>query len=695
MPLKPAVKSGIIVERVSVKEHSKKNTELAELRQRRIVELEKKTSMQKRIGALNARLAAIVESCDDAIIGKDLDGTITSWNRGAEKIYGYTAAEAVGRSIELIVPPEDKDEVPRILERIRRGEKVGHFETVRLRKDGSPINMSVTISPIEDGAGNIVGASTIARDISGRKEREEIIWRQSQTLNQILDAVITTDLNGVVIDWNKGSERMFSYSREEALGRHVSFIYPEDRREFLDREIIKPLRKEGEFKTEARLRQKTGEEFNALLFLTLLRDENGAAIGMIGSSVDITERIEAEGKIRLAKDEWEQTFDAIPDMVAVIDRQYIIRKVNRAMAEKLGIDRKDLVGSLCYRVMHGAERPTSYCPHHKAITDEKEYVVEAFDENANRHYLISVTPIREPGGNIAGIVQVSRDVSEQKKMEEKLQEAAVTDVLTGLFNRRGFFKLAEQQLNLAERKNRSMLLLYLDMNNMKEINDRCGHKEGDRALIDTANLLRKTFRESDIVARMGGDEFAVLLTEPPGPDIIPVICDHIRLNLRDHNNLGGREYRLSLSLGAAYYDPLLPCSIVDLLSIADMRMYKGKKQYQNDRSVELSVDHDRRQYDRSADEEKCWAEIGGLGRARIINISSGGICVETEAEIGIRRRCEILVHSPLRDVRHEGVVIWSRRAESDRKDLCDGFHYESGIQFLSPGSGRNQAPDRP
>ncbi len=666
-----------------MKEHGKKNSELAALRQRRIVELEKKTSMQKRIGALNARLAAIVESSDDAIIGKDLDGTITSWNRAAEEIYGYTEAEAIGRSIEIIVPPGIRDEVPRILERIRKGEKVGHFETVRLRKDGSTIKMSVTISPIEDNAGNITGASTIARDISSRKEREEIIWRQSQTLNQIQDSVITTDLNGVVIDWNEGSERMFSYTRDEALGRHISFIYPEDRHEFLEREIIRPLREKGEFKTEVRLRRKSGEEFDALLFLTLLRDEGGAVIGMVGSSVDITERVKAEEKIRMAKEEWEQTFDAIPDMVAVIDRQYIIRKVNRAMAEKLGIDRKDLEGSLCYQVMHGADRPLSFCPHHKAITDEKEYVVEAFDERSNRHYLISVTPIHEPGGSIEGIVQVSRDISEQKKMEEKLQEAAVTDVLTGLFNRRGFFKLAEQQLNLAERKNRSMLLLYLDMNNMKEINDKCGHKEGDRALIDTANLLRKTFRESDIIARMGGDEFAVLLTEPPGPDIVSVLCDHIRLNLKAHNNLGGREYRLSLSLGAAYYDPLLPCSIVDLLSTADMKMYKGKKLYQNDRSVELSVDHDRRQYDRSPADEKCWAEISGFGKARIMNISTEGICVETESEIAVRRRCGILVHSPLRDVRHEGVVIWSRHSKHGKKDVGNGVHYESGIQFIN------------
>jgi len=676
-----------------MKERSKKKDELAELRQRRIVELEKKSSVQRRIGALNARLAAIVESSDDAIIGKDLNGIITSWNKGAEMVYGYTAEETIGRSVTMLAPSSHMDEAPRILEKIRRGERVGHYETVRLRKDGKQINISLAISPIKDGAGNVVGASTIARDITEHIRAEEIMWRQSQTLNQIQDAVITTDLDGIVIDWNKGAERIFSCTKEEALGRHVSFIYPEDQYEFLEREIIRPLREKGEFKTEVRLRRKTGEEFHALLFLTLLKDEKGAAIGMVGSSVDITERIQAEEKIKLAKEEWEKTFDAIPDMVAVIDKSFIITRVNRATAEKLGVNREELIGKTCYNVLHGTEAPPPYCPHMKAVVEGKEYMGEVFDEHVNRHYLISSTPIYDPDGNIAGIVQVSRDISEQKKMEEKLREAAVTDALTGLFNRRGFFRLAEQQLNLAERKNRSMMLLYLDMNNMKEINDRCGHKEGDRALIDTANLLRKTFRESDIIARMGGDEFAVLLTEPPGPDIVPIICDHIRHNLKNHNERGGREYRLSLSLGIAYYDPQLPCSIVDLLSTADMRMYKGKKQYQHDRNVELSIDHERRLYDRSSVDDKCWAEIGGLGKARIMNISSDGICVETEEEIGIRRRCGILVHSPQLDVMHEGIVIWSRLSEPGKKDVCNGFHYESGIKFVGSYDSGDQSPD--
>ncbi len=123
----------------------------------------------------HARLAAIVESSDDAIIGKTLGGTITSWNKGAERLYGYSAHEAVGQPISMLVPPEHRDEVPGILEKIGRGEKVDHFETVRVSKDGRRLDISLTVSPVKDSEGNIIGASTIAHDITERKQAENEI----------------------------------------------------------------------------------------------------------------------------------------------------------------------------------------------------------------------------------------------------------------------------------------------------------------------------------------------------------------------------------------------------------------------------------------------------------------------------------------------------------------------------------------
>jgi len=123
----------------------------------------------------SALLTAIVDSCDDAIVGKDLNGIILSWNQSAERLFGYTANEAIGRSITMLIPPERQDEEPKILEKLRAGERVEHFETIRVRKDGSLLNISLTISPVRDATGRVVGASKVARDITERISQEQAL----------------------------------------------------------------------------------------------------------------------------------------------------------------------------------------------------------------------------------------------------------------------------------------------------------------------------------------------------------------------------------------------------------------------------------------------------------------------------------------------------------------------------------------
>ena len=145
-------------------------------------------------------LAAIVESSDDAIIGKDLDGRILTWNRGAEHLYGYTAEEVTGRSIELLFPEDRLDELDEILARNRSGQRVQHHETVRRRKDGQLVDISLTVSPISDDAGRIVGASTIARDITARK-RAELALRASE---QRWRSVVESAVDGIVVIYAQG-----------------------------------------------------------------------------------------------------------------------------------------------------------------------------------------------------------------------------------------------------------------------------------------------------------------------------------------------------------------------------------------------------------------------------------------------------------------------------------------------------------
>jgi PAS domain S-box-containing protein len=148
-----------------------------------------KTSTEAGLMGDQEFLAAIVQSSDDAIIGKKLDGTILSWNAAATKMYGFSDKQAIGKSIQIVVPPDREDEIPQILDKIRRGEIVDHYETMRMSKDGRQFHVSLTVSPIRDMAGNIVGASTIARDISQRVQVEEALARQ-KVVQAILDISI-------------------------------------------------------------------------------------------------------------------------------------------------------------------------------------------------------------------------------------------------------------------------------------------------------------------------------------------------------------------------------------------------------------------------------------------------------------------------------------------------------------------------
>ncbi len=207
--------------------HDHSTSELAQVNKL----LKQEIAHRRRAEEANAKFAAIVENSNDAIIGQKLDGTIVTWNKGAEQIFGHTTDEACGRSVSILAPPDRIDESARMIQAIRRGELVQHFETERLRKDGRRIDVSLTVSPIRDSTGRIVGASLIARDITQRKEIERAL-RESEAkargiLDTAVDAIITISERGIVESFNNAAEQLFGYAASEVIGKNVSMLMPE------------------------------------------------------------------------------------------------------------------------------------------------------------------------------------------------------------------------------------------------------------------------------------------------------------------------------------------------------------------------------------------------------------------------------------------------------------------------------------
>ncbi len=275
----------------------------------------------------------------------------------------------------------------------------------------------------------------------------------------------------------------------------------------------------------------------------------------------------------------EGVLGAAPDAIVTLDARHRVVEWNPGAERLFGYSRREAIGQnidylvtspgvfeeavgLTQIVMSGREVPPT-----EAVRYRKD--------GSSVDVIVAGSPILV-GDELIGVVAVYTDITERKRAEEQLAYLATHDPLTGVPNRLGFFTLTEQQLKTANRTKTKMLLLFADFDHLKWINDTLGHPEGDRALIEVADVLTETFRESDIIARIGGDEFVVLAveTDEATPEILTT---RLQEKLEARNARGDLRYKLSISVGIARYDPESPCSIDELLAQADRAMYEQKR----------------------------------------------------------------------------------------------------------------------
>jgi diguanylate cyclase (GGDEF)-like protein/PAS domain S-box-containing protein len=467
-------------------------------------------------------------------------------------------------------------------------------------------------------------ANNISAEIERGRKAEETLQKSEEHLRLVTDnmqdLVVRTDLEGLILYASPSNKTALGYAPEYLLGKSIyDFMHPEDIervREF----TLASLQTQTPGKQELRYRHADGhylwlESTGAIIF-----DEGGLPSGAVFNSRDITERkrfesvqnalyritqtaITGEGIDALYHSIHSILGEMIPAenfFIALIDPAsnlisfpyyidqydeppsaptqiqgltgYVLRTGRSLLATRELFDRLvqqgevEVVGTVFVDWM-GA--PLKVEGRMIGVMAVQSYTQEVHFDQEDLNLLEFVS------------TQVAQAI-ERKRMEQEIRNLSLTDEVTGLYNRRGFTLLAEQEVKLAHRKERSMLFFFADVDNLKAINDNLGHAQGDLALKEVSVILKETFREADILARFGGDEFVVLAVDA-SLESAEVLTNRIQVTLERRNQGGDRPYQLTLSMGVARYDPEAPCTVSELIAQADGLMYdqkqagKGKK----------------------------------------------------------------------------------------------------------------------
>jgi len=410
-------------------------------------------------------LAAIVESSTDAVIGKDLNSIVTSWNAAAERMFGYSADEMMGRPITLIIPAGHQNEEEQILSKIKRGERIEHFETERLRKDGSLVAVSATVSPIKDSHGRVIGASKVARDITGRKRDADALRDSEERFRLLVEgvhdyAIILLDPEGNVVSWNAGAERLKGHKAAEIIGRPFSVFYqPEDIAAGEPAMELKVAAEKGRWEGEGWRVRADGTRFWANVLITALKDDAGNLRGYSKLTRDISERKQAEEALLKAGALQRAIFNSAHFSSIATDAKGVIQIFNVGAERMLGYTAAEVMNKI---TPADISDPQEVIARAKALSVELGTPIaagfEALVFKASRRIediyeltyirkdgsrfpaVVSVTALRDAQDAIIGYLLIGTDNTARKQAEEALLRAGALQ--RAIFNSANFSSIA-------------------------------------------------------------------------------------------------------------------------------------------------------------------------------------------------------------------------------------------------------------
>lgn len=517
-------------------------------------------------------------------------------NTSAVAYADYTREELIGQDSSIIVYPEDREKVKKMSREMLAGARNAAFEFRILTKRNNIRWISQTVTPIlYEGKPAVLGNGI---DITEVKQAEEALRENEKLHNIILGSPFPAFAIGNdhrIMHWNKAMEELSGIRAEEAIGtiQDLHEFYSAERpcmAHLLVDERIAPIphyysgnhaksgSMEGAYEATDFLPE-MGESGLWLRFTsTVVRDSRGNVIGAIETIEDVTEKKRAEQRLMESEELYRTTTELSNDGIAIVKNGHF-SYVNRKLLEMAGYDKpEEIIGKAIYIIIHPDDREMIKDYNRKKQKGEtlpSKYEFKGVAKDGNPFFTeVSVAQADYNGESVT--IASFRDTTERRQFEEKLHAISIMDELTGLYNRRGFFTLAHQQLKIAERTKKDCTLFFIDVDKLKWINDTLGHQEGDNAIAEAALILKKTFRESDIIGRMGGDEFAILAIET-NDESRKILMSRLHKYVDSNNSQIGRKYLLSLSTGIAPYDPAERFSLDELIFQADKLMYEEKR----------------------------------------------------------------------------------------------------------------------
>lgn len=530
-----------------------------------------------------ARYRVFYDLAPVAMVVHDQQHRILDWNRAAEKLFGWSREQALGRDFfDLLAPGETITELRGAVDSTLKTTCRSTTMNWSVRQDGHEVLCDWSNSVIKNEYGVVTAVVSLAIDVTAAREFERRLRDSERRFRSLAenayDVIWTATLDGRITYASPSVERLTGYSPAALRDYHVYDAIPAESAAQI-RDALEQLRTRGVQPArhwEIQQRRRDGRWIWVQVTMDILRGENGAPREILGITRDVTEQREVQERLRARV----TAIESAAEGVIITDTAGRMEYVNPAYVALTGFSVEDSLGKRPGALLDEANEPGELF---REIA-ETVYRGEVWRGEIDRWNLseperiasLTVSPVTDDDGRLVRLVAIMRDVSAHKAMESRLTKMAHYDSLTGLPNRRLFFDRLADRLRLAQREGRELALLFIDLDGFKGINDTLGHAAGDEALRAVAARFTEVLRTSDTLARVAGDEFTVVL----GPSAETPDAEHVASRLIASLNtpvmVSGSDCQLGASIGIARY-PADALDADELLKRADQAMYAAKR----------------------------------------------------------------------------------------------------------------------